>query len=248
MAFCTYHYFSQALGRQTAANVLLPDTGEGPYPVLYLLHGLSDDYTMWMRRSSVERHVADVPLVVVMPEGGRGFYSDAVAGEKFLTAVATELPARIAKTFPVRKERKGLCVAGLSMGGYGALKLALTFPERFGAAVSMSGAVNFGHRTTWGDGQPISEEFQRIIGPTPTGGPNDLWALTEKIAPESLPALRIDCGVDDFLIDDNRLFHAHLESLDIAHEYIEYPGGHTWDYWDLHVQDAVAFCRNALNF
>jgi hypothetical protein len=100
MAFCEYHYFSPALGRQTAANVLLPEVGKAPYPVMYLLHGLSDDYTMWSRRSNIERHVGNVPLIVVMPDGGRGFYTDAAEGQQFLTAIAEELVDRIDRTFP----------------------------------------------------------------------------------------------------------------------------------------------------
>lgn len=247
MALCEFHYFSNALGRQTAANVLLPEIGAAPYPVLYLLHGLSDDYTMWLRRSSVEWRLRDIPLIVVMPDGGRGFYSDAVAGDKYLTALAVELVDRIDRTFPTKTGRESRCAAGLSMGGYGALKFALTYPERFGAAVSMSGAVSWGHKNEYRE-NPYSAEWQRILGADFAGGPNDLWALAAKTPAAALPALRIDCGVDDFLIEDNRAFHAHLDAAGIPHEYDEYPGGHTWDYWDEHIVDAVAFCRNALKF
>ncbi|MBC8104934.1 MAG: esterase family protein [Cytophagales bacterium] len=248
MALCTVHYFSSALGRQTAANVLLPEVGTPPYPVLYLLHGLSDDYTLWGRRSNIERHVAEVPLIVVMPDGGRGFYSDAVAGEKFQTALAVELVDRIDRTFPTHAAREGRSVAGLSMGGYGAMKFAFTYPERFHAAVSLSGAVGWGNRTTGRNQEPMSEEWLRILGPGYRGGPNDLHALAEKADPATLPALRIDCGVEDFLIADNREFHAHLDTLGISHEYAEHPGSHNWDYWDLHVQDAIAFHKKALGF
>jgi S-formylglutathione hydrolase FrmB len=80
MAFLDYHYYSQALCKQTAAYVLLPETGDGPFPVLYLLHGLSDNHTIWLRRTSIERYVASLGVIVVMPDGGRGFYTDAAAG------------------------------------------------------------------------------------------------------------------------------------------------------------------------
>jgi S-formylglutathione hydrolase FrmB len=250
MALSILHYFSPALGRQTAANVLLPEAMEAGvrYPVLYLLHGLSDDYTMWLRRSSVERHAGSFPLIVVMPDGGRGFYTDAFAGDQYLTAIATELVNRIDRTFPTQATRAGRCIAGLSMGGYGALKAALSFPDRFAAAVSMSGAANWGHRTENRDGTPLSAEWQRLLGPEPVGGPNDLWALADGVAaaPEIPPALRIDCGVDDFLIEDNREFHAHLDAIGLTHTYDEYPGAHNWDYWDLHVQDAIAFCGQTI--
>jgi S-formylglutathione hydrolase FrmB len=227
---------------------LLPEVGTSPYPVMYLLHGLSDDYTMWSRRSSIERHVANVPLIVVMPDGGRGFYSDAVAGDRFLTAIAVELVDRIDRTFPTKANRENRCVTGLSMGGYGALKFALSCPDRFSSAVSMSGALGWAHHKSGRDGEPLSEEWQRLLGPDHIGGPNDLYALAEKAENAARPALRIDCGIDDFLIDDNRKFHAHLDVLGVPHEYAEYPGAHTWDYWDEHVQDAIAFHKTTLKF
>lgn len=248
MAWCEFHYGSGALGKQMAANVLLPETGEGPFPVLYLLHGLSDDYTMWMRRSSIERHMEGIPMIVVMPDGGRGFYSDGVDGPKYLQALAVELVERIERTFPAKNSRDGRCVAGLSMGGYGALKFALSFPDRFAAAVSHSGAVAWGHKPLQWDGNRYSPEWHRILGESYVGGPNDLFALAENVAPALRPALRIDCGVDDFLIADNRDYHAHLEAIGYSHEYAENPGAHSWQYWDLHIQDSMAFFRKTLGF
>jgi S-formylglutathione hydrolase FrmB len=242
MALCELRYFSPALGKQTGCTVIVPEVGEPPYPTLYLLHGLSDDYTIWLRRTSIERYVADLPLMVVMPDGGRGFYIDAAEGFAYNTALAVELPERIERTFPARAERAGRCVAGLSMGGYGALRFALGHPDRFAAAVSHSGAVAFGHSTTGRDGKPLPPEWVRILGKDHIGGPNDLYALAEaRKKAGDLPALRIDCGVDDFLFDDNRAFHAHLEKLKVPHEYAEHPGAHTWEYWDRHIQDTLTF-------
>lgn len=86
----------------------------------------------------------------------------------------------------------------------------------------------------------------RVFGPDPRGGPDDLFALAERIDHRLLPALRIDCGAEDFLLDHTRAFHAHLDELGIPHEYEEFPGGHTWDYWDRHVQEALAFHAGVL--
>lgn len=242
MPFCELRYFSRTLLKQTAANVILPDMEErtGPFPVLYLLHGLSDDYTIWHRRTGIERYAQSLPLLIVMPDGGRGFYCDAEQGFAYETALVHELVDFIDRLFPTRGERGGRCVGGLSMGGYGAVKLALKFPDRFGSAVSHSGALGFGHRPLTGS-EPFEVEFRRIVGANPVGGPNDLYALAERIDRAQLPALRIDCGTEDFLIEDNRQFHAHLERLGIPHEYEEFPGAHDWDYWDRHVQEALAF-------
>ncbi|HLV78652.1 MAG TPA: alpha/beta hydrolase family protein [Chthonomonadaceae bacterium] len=247
MAFCELHYFSPALQKQTAANILLPEGEEatGPFCVFYLLHGLSDDHTIWQRRTSIERYVAGLPLIVVMPDGGRGFYTDAQEGMAYETAIVRDLVNYVDRMFPTKAERGGRCIGGLSMGGYGAIKLALKHPHLFGSANSHSGAMGFGHRPLDQD-DDRSVEFRRIVGADPAGGPNDLYSLAEKSDRKRGPALRIDCGTEDFLIDANRAYHRHLESLGFAHEYVEYPGEHDWAYWDLHVQEALAFHRKHL--
>lgn len=242
MAFCELRYFSPALGMQTAANIILPETPArpGPYPVFYLLHGLSDDYTIWCRRTSLERYVSDLPLIVVMPDGGRGFYTDALEGFAYETSIMTDLIGLIDRTFPTKKERTGRCIGGLSMGGYGAIRLALRFPDMFCSAVSHSGAMGFGQGVFDGE-DAWAKEMRRIVGVKPAGGINDLFALAEKVDRDLLPALRIDCGTEDFLIEANRAFHTHLTALNIPHEYEEFPGGHTWEYWDTHILSALAF-------
>ena len=248
MAFCDFHYFSDALGKQTAAYVLLPETGKPPYPTLYLLHGYSDDHTIWLRRTRIEEYVAQMPLMVVMPDGGHGFYADAAEGYAFGKAIGEELLERIERTFPAQTHREGRCIAGLSMGGYGALRLALAYPERFGAAVSHSGAVAFGHNVVNHSGEPYLQGARRILGADHVGGPNDLFALAEKTDPAILPALRIDCGVDDFLYKDNQAFHAFLTEKGIPHEYEEFPGAHNWDYWDLHIRETLTFFKKVMAF
>ncbi len=251
MALCDLHYFSPALGKQTGALVILPEGADGPrakppFPVFYLLHGLSDDHTMWMRRSSIERYVENLPLIVVMPDGGRGFYVDAEQGFAYEKAIAGDLVSYVDRVFPTKAERGGRAIGGLSMGGYGALRLALGRPDLFCSANSHSGAVAFGHKPQSGT-DAFSTEFRRVLGETPVGGKNDLFAITQKATDKSkLPAFRIDCGMDDFLIEDNRNFHSHLVNLNLKHEYEEFPGAHTWAYWDQHIQEALAFHRRQL--
>jgi putative tributyrin esterase len=242
MAFCELHYFSSALEKQTAAHVFLPEGKvKGPFPVLYLLHGLSDDYTIWQRRTSLERYLEGLPLIVVMPDGGRGFYCDAVQGFKYETAIARDLITYIDTVFPTKANRGGRCIGGLSMGGYGGIKFALKYPELFVSAHSHSGAMAYGHGF-----RADEPENQRILGKKEArgGGPNDLYLLTtqaKKWKAAKRPALRIDCGTEDFLFEDNRAFHAHLEKLRLPHEYQESPGAHDWKYWDEHIQGALAF-------
>jgi len=243
MPVCELHYFSDALQMQTAANLILPNPNlAGPYSVMFLLHGLSDDHTIWMRRTSIERYVSELPLVVVMPNGGRGFYSDAVAGFKFATAIGEELPKIIRSYLPVTD---AWCAAGLSMGGYGAARLALDHPTLFRSATALSAAMSFGHEVWEGD-DPRVEEFRRIMGPNPVGGKDDLYAKFDALSADGRPALRIDCGTEDFLIEQNRQFHAFLDERGFEHEYEEHPGAHTWEYWDAQIQPALAFHRRHL--
>lgn len=238
MAFCKLQYYSKALGVQTTAHVLLPQGhAGGSFPVLYLLHGLSDDATMWTRQSCIERYVQELPLIVVMPDGGRGFYCDAVEGFAYQTAIAHDLIEYIDTIFPTKAERAGRCIGGLSMGGYGAIKLALQYPDLFVSAHSHSGALDYGHGS-----RLDSPETGRILGPKAAGGgPNDLYRLASEADPSKWPGVWIDCGLEDSMVGESQAFHAHLEKLGRAHEYHEYPGGHDWEYWDRHIQDALTF-------
>ncbi len=94
--------------------------------------------------------------------------------------------------------------------------------------------------------EDMAVEFGQVFGPAPDGGKDCLFKLAEIVDRSHLPAIRIDCGLDDALLENNRAFHVHLDSLGVPHEYGEFPGGHTWDYWDVHVKDAIAFHRRAL--
>jgi S-formylglutathione hydrolase FrmB len=242
MALAHLHFYSQTLGKQTAAEVLLPDSGKGPFPVFYLLHGLSDDHTIWLRRTRIEMYISAAPLIVVMPNGDRGFYTDANEGHSCGRFIGEELPAVIDNYFPTKRSRDGRAIGGLSMGGYGALRAALAYPDTFVSANSLSGAVLAGtQRWDKPHDRLNNAEFQRIFGAKPAGTKHDLLTLAKGITRRKLPKLRIDCGTEDFLINDNREFCRKLEALKIPHEYEEFPGAHNWDYWDLHIREALAF-------
>ncbi len=238
MALCHLHWTSKTLGKQVGSFVILPERGKPPFATFYLLHGLSDDYTIWQRRTSIERYVADLPLIVVMPDGFRGFYTKNEVGPDYATYIGQELPDFIERNFPARPARAARCIGGLSMGGYGALRLALGFPDRFASAHSHSGALMHGTK-------PVprqNAEFRRVFGARPQGSEHDLLTLAARAKRRGkLPKLRIDCGTEDYLLEDNRTFHAALNRLKIPHEYEEHPGAHNWDYWDVHIQSALAF-------
>lgn len=242
MAFATLQYHSQSLQKASAFNIVFPDDASIPRPwsVFYLLHGLSDDHTIWMRRTSIERYVAGLPLVVVMPDGGRGWYTNAKEGYAHEDDLIKDVVGLVDRTFPVKAERSGRAIGGLSMGGYGAVKVGLKHHELFASITSHSGALGFTHDEPE-KAKPLSPEFERIFGKSPGGGPEDPFAIVDRIDHGRIPALRIDCGTEDFLLDQNRAFHKHLEEKKVPHEYVEFPGGHDWAYWDLHVKEAIAF-------
>lgn len=242
MALAHLHFHSQVLGKHCAAEVLLPDSGKGPFPVFYLLHGLSDDQTIWLRRTRLEMYVGGAPLIVVMPDGMRTFYTDANEGAAAGKFIGEELVEVVDRYFPTKKSREGRAIGGLSMGGYGALRAALTYPETFVSANSLSGAVMCGTQRWDKPGTRLDNaEFARVFGPRPAGSKHDLLALAKGLTKKKLPKLRIDCGTEDFLLEDNREFRQKLEALKVPHEYEEFPGSHNWDYWDLHIREALAF-------
>ncbi len=253
MALTTLHWYSQVLGKQTTTQVLLPDVGTPPFATFYLLHGRSDDHTIWLRRTRLESYVSKLPLIVVMPDGHRGFYTDNAEGPAWAKHIGEELPAMIERTFHARPERGARAIGGLSMGGYGALRVGLAYADRFCSIHSHSGATGWARlrdgvglrqeakRLGWGT--DVLAEMQRVFGKgSLRGSTHDPleYALKAKRA-RRLPRMLIDCGTEDFLIEGNREFARALTDAKIPHIYREFPGAHDWDYWDLHIREALAF-------
>lgn len=244
MALLELRYFSPALGKQNAALALVPDAGfAGKLPVFYLLHGLSDDHTTWLRRTRLEQYAQAYRMMVVMPDGGTGFYADGVHGAAYRTAIAMELVDYVDALLPTVRSRKGRGIGGLSMGGYGALKFGITYPERFGSVTAHSSAIDFGHRSLdrW-------KNYLHLLGSKQQGGPEDLYAAARQLAKtgKPQPAIRMDCGTEDALLEMNRRFSAHMTKVGIPHAYEEFQGGHTWDYWDLRIRESLAFHAKAM--
>jgi len=181
MAFATIHYHSRSLNKASSFNVLFPDDPATPRPwsAFYLLHGLSDDHTIWMRRTSIERYVGGLPLVVVMPDGGRGWYTNSADGEsRYEDDLIRDVVGLVDRTFPVKAERGGRAIGGLSMGGYGAVKIGLKHHEMFASVNSHSGALGF-PRLMSAEAVKRSPEAPRIFGPSAKGGPDDPFAIVE---------------------------------------------------------------------
>ncbi|GAA4886873.1 alpha/beta hydrolase [Serinicoccus chungangensis] len=244
-------FFSDALELSTSMTVVLPQRvqtrigtdepppSEEPPPVLYLLHGLSDDDTIWSRRTSIERYAEALGLAVVMPAVHRSFYTDMRHGARYWTFVSQELPEVVAQLFRVSTERERTFVAGLSMGGYGALQLALRQPDRFAAAASLSGALDLEDLVRRGD---RDETLRLVLGDEPvTGTPGDLFHLLAGSETEALPRLFVACGTQDVLLGHSERFvaQARARGLDVTESYAA--ADHTWDYWDEVIQEVLAW-------
>lgn len=252
MALIKCDFFSETLGINTTMTVILPQQTTNQigmksvqsnklHPTLFLLHGLSDDDSIWLRRTSIERYVSNLGIAVVMPQVHRGFYTDMEHGQRYWTFISEELPALARSFFPLSSKREDTFVAGLSMGGYGAFKLALRKPEMFSAAASLSGAMNivgFGERSD----EPY-HDYKLIFGDRQVAGSNDdLFFLLEQAEKSNtpLPKLFQCCGTDDHLFEENRTFNEACKKTSFEHIYKEDPGRmHSWDYWDEKIQDVL---------
>jgi len=229
-------------------NVILPqdvraDTKDGKLPVLYLLHGLSDNESAWLRRTSIERYALPYGIAVVMPDGGRSFYTDMAKGPNYWTFMTEELP-RIARSFfPISELKEYNYVAGLSMGGYGAFKMALGAPERFSAAASLSGALDMAATSEEIPDPGLKKELENIFGDLDKikGGANDLFHLVEQLSRDraSIPALYQCCGTEDFLYIANVKFKNYCGERNVPVTYEEAPGEHVWAFWDEFIQKVL---------
>ena len=251
MALITCDFFSESLEFGTSMTVVLPQAtqaqvgvtpaggadGDSP-PVLYLLHGMSDDHTAWLRYTSIERYATAAGLAVVMPAVARSFYTDEAHGHAFWTFVSDELPEIVSSFFRVSTRPERTYVAGLSMGGYGAVRLAFARPGRYAAAASLSGALDIVRRAD----EPVRREEMhgRIFG-GPPGPEHDLFALLDRARPDDVPPLHITCGTEDRLLEDSQDFirRAQDRGLDVTSDFP--PGDHEWGLWDRVIQDVIAW-------
>jgi S-formylglutathione hydrolase FrmB len=259
MALIDCKFFSEALGMCSSMRVILPETTERRigltgvsqacgsasfrgHPTLWLLHGLSDDESIWSRSTSIERYVAPLGLSVVLPNVHRSFYTNMHSGYRYWDFVSQELPEKARDFFPLSSAREDNFVAGLSMGGYGALKLALILPEQFAAAASLSGVTDVAEfRAERG------EDFELIFGPggAQRGSANDLFQLATSLAGSGRPKPRLYqcCGTEDVLYTQNTRFRDAIQELGFDYLYEEGPGDHSWAYWDRMIERSLAWLR-----
>lgn len=243
----TLQFYSEALQRTQRAVVFYPE-GSGPFPVLYVLHGHGGSYRNWPDRTDLAHLANTFNLILVSPDGGRdGWYVDSPVQDsaRYATHVGVEVPRAVLAHAGSRADSLRQGLVGLSMGGHGAVSLALDFPHRFKAAASLSGGLDL---------LPFPERWglSARLGPLESVQDSARWAqfsLLQRVRHldvEAVPALWIDCGVDDFFIQANREMRAELLARGIPHTYIERPGAHTWTYWVHALPDALRFLAISL--
>ena len=254
---------SAAMGKTYRAAVVLPASyaknKKARYPVLYLLHGAYGHFGDWLKNTPdkqlVQRLADQHNLLIVLPEGETfSFYLDSPlnAASQFETHLTKEVIPAIDRTYRTVAERRGRVIAGLSMGGHGALYLAARHPDLYAAAGSMSGALDLqslNRKLSPADAAVRAKLWAPILGSEADNperfAANSVVNLVDQLNRAGLPLL-IDCGVDDGLLEINREVHRRLLYSHTPHEYTERPGAHTWDYWQNALPYQVLFLQAVL--
>ena len=248
MAFVDLKFYSESLGMQSEISVIIPQksaageigiasgaSGDGKYKCIYLLHGLSDDHTIWARRTSIERYAQEYGVAVVMPCGARSFYTNMRYGGAYYNYIAKEVPRIVREFFNVSDKREDNVIAGLSMGGYGALKIGMRESDSFCAAAGLSSVADIKAFMAMprfaGVGAPIFGDD--LIVPDS----EDLFALATELDKKDVkPRIFMGVGKQDYLYESNQRLKAHIESLSIDYTYRESDGIHSWVFWDEYIQ------------
>jgi len=253
---------SALLNRPVKYTVYLPadyEKSERNYPVVYLLHGYTDDHTGWLQFGEINRYADQAiaagtipPMIIVMPNGDSSWYINSYDGkEKYEDFFVKEFMPAIEKTYRIKAGKKYRGIAGLSMGGYGSLLYALKYPELFAAAAPLSAAV-------FDDDAMVAmadKNFEITFGPLFGRGlkgkdrlnkawyDNAILKIVETKSADDLKKVRywIDCGDDDFLTKGNCLLHILLTDKKVPHEYRVRDGAHSWTYWRTGITEALQF-------
>ena len=228
----TFH--SQALQREMAYCLLLPtdyETSKRSYPVLYLLHGLWGSENDWLALTNVAEQVKGLPLIVVMPQADDSWYVNAATRPeaKYEDYVFGDLVQEIESRYRAEKDRDGRFVAGLSMGGYGALKEGLKQPQRFAVVGAFSATANAARRVRLDVKTPA---IAFGAADSETRKENDVMLLIGRSEPKSLPYIFVMTGFDDpVALEDSRAFLNVAQLMRVQYEYHELPARHDWPFW-----------------
>ena len=259
MALIKIDFISESLKRTVTVNAILPadkfvrpgtpKPEKKPFKTLYLLHGIFGNYTDWVTGTRIQRWAQDKNLAVIMPSGENGFYVDHPkrADQLYGEFVGQELVRFTRDLFHLSDKREDTYIAGLSMGGYGALRNGLKYAETFGCIGALSSALVLDQAITSTDDSPMffgqRSYFESVFGDLNTleGSDNDPRALVLGLqsAGKPIPKIYMACGVDDMLLEPNHRFRDFLLTQQADLTYAEGPGSHDWDFWDTYIKKFV---------
>jgi S-formylglutathione hydrolase FrmB len=234
---------SAAMHKDIKAVVVKPAdyTAGKRFPVIYLLHGFSGNYSDWIKKVPAIADLADTyHVIIVCPDGNfAGWYFDSPMNSewKYETYVAGELINYIDKHYTTLADKKHRAITGLSMGGHGALFLAFKHQDVFGAAGSMSGVVDI---RQFPDSFGIEQVLGKYSEHPDRWEQNSVVNMLYLLKPNSL-AITFDCGYDDMMYASNQELHQNLLDRKIPHDYTIRPGGHSWEYWSNSINYQVLF-------
>lgn len=242
MAWLTVNFNSDSLYIPVMLDVLIPQ-GHGGYKTLYLLHGAGGDHASWLTRSRVADYVDGTSLAVVMPSGNNKCYVNNRYGLKYEDFITYELIHKCETWFSLSAEKKDRFIAGMSMGGYGAIRSALIRPDLYSAAYSYSGLLDIVQRYENPQGlnlYPVFGEKEELY--TANGGLKELFhkmsgSFTENV--ENTTRFFITCGLEDNRIQMSKDCYQEMKNLGYRATYVEEPGAHNFDYWDMCIQNTV---------
>jgi putative tributyrin esterase len=251
-------FYMPSLGRTKKLSIVVPERYDAAnrYPVLYLLHGFGGDNGDWLMRTKLAEYVRDVPLIVVMPDGENSWYVNSTmeSNDRFEDYLVRDIPHYVQKLYSIDSTRQA--IAGLSMGGYGALMLALKHPSRFRFAGSLSGAITFPrgmNDTSRPAERALFPSLWRAFGEKPNASRNahDIFLLYRQVPKDSLPYIYMVVGIQDgyrSFLPAHRAFTDLLRTYGAAYEYHETPGAHNWQYWSREVQPLLKRMREVLKY
>lgn len=243
MAVLTGSFLSTELGRHNSFSVIMPhdvlDEPQWGFPVLYLLHGRSDDANTWLYRSNIERYAQQHGVCVIMPDIATSYVADMAYGGNYYTYVAHELPEVVQSMFRMSVRREDTFIGGISMGGYGALKCALTNPEKYGGCIALSPVADIGHVMAEQCAEGNKNMWRCIVGDSMRPDKSlDLFQILEENGGvvNMCPRIYIACGKQDTFFDDNLRFKEALDDHRVEYTFEQADAGHEWGFWDVALQ------------
>lgn len=254
MALVQVDFLSEKLMRTVTINAIIPVDKNTNQPqkklkTLYLLHGIFGNYTDWVSGTRIQRWAQDHDLAVIMPSGENKFYVDNENSHEYYSQFIGEELVQITRAmFPLSHKREDTFIAGLSMGGYGAIINGLKYHQTFGYIAGLSSALLIDTFVNAKDGDDVPYMYKRsyltsVFGNLDElkGSDKDYKALIEKLDKKDVPAMYMACGVDDPLIKENRDYRDFLKAHDISVTYEEGKGAHEWDFWDRYIEHVLAW-------